>query len=818
MLKNYFKIALRNLLKNKVFSLVNILGLSIGMACCMTILLWVKQELSYDRHHVDSENIFRVGTIFIGQGEETRLSGTPAPFGPALRSEYPEIQAMARLVAPFNNEDKSLIQQMDEKSAQESFYETGGYYVDSSFFEIFTYDFIAGDPKTALNQPNTAVLSEEVAQKIFGTSDPIGKIFRTKSSMGDLDYQVTGVFKNPKQASHINARFFMSIYTGGLGEFITNVTDMAGNNFIQTYLRLKPGTSAAVLESKFPQFVEKYMSKDLKAAGFEKKQYLTSVPDIHLRSDSDSFTLSQPGNINYVYILASIALLTLIIACINFMNLSTARSGTRATEVGIRKVMGAEKQNLIRQFIGESILLSLLSFLFAVVIVELFLPTFNSLTNKELSLLVKPQELLWFLGIALLTGLLAGSYPALYLSSFNPTKVLKGKLVNSLSAVALRRGLVIFQFIISICLITSSLFISQQMRFLQTQSLGFQKEQQLVIPLRSLDSKRNFPALKNELLQNPQIRATTAATTYPGIFPANDISLYKQGQTVDNGKIVRINYVDEDFQETLGMEIIAGRFFSKDFPADTARRLVVNEATLRAVGFESPETAVDQPVFFDWQGEQLRFEIVGVVKDFHFESLHKEIMPYALQLFNYEITPPPSYLVARMGTNKISETLASIEQTWKSLHPSQPFEYSFLDEDFQRNYEAEGRIHSIIRYFTIIAIFISCLGLFGLAAFTAERRTKEIGIRKVLGASVGSIVTLLSKEFLLLVGIAFLIATPVAWYAANRWLEGFAYRIPVQWWVFAIAGVLALAIALFTISFQAIRAAVANPVNSLKTE
>ncbi|MFN7118572.1 MAG: FtsX-like permease family protein [Saprospiraceae bacterium] len=589
---------------------------------------------------------------------------------------------------------------------------------------------------------------------------------------------------------------------------------MANNNIFFTYIRLKPGTNAAALEQKFPAFMEKYAKEDLAAAGFSKKEFLVPVPDIHLHTDL-GFETGPKGNITFVYILASVAILTLLIACINFMNLSTARSGMRANEVGVRKVMGAEKSNLIRQFIGESILISLLSLLIAVVIVELFLPTFNRLTGKELSLFSQALDLLWFVGIALITGLLAGSYPAFYLSAFNPVAVLKGKRTNSYSALALRRGLVVFQFVISICLIIASLFISRQMHYLQNQELGFEKERQIVIPLRSPNARQMSLSLKNELLRNPAVTNVTRATSYPGIQVINDRVMYKKGQNREQAKSIRFNYVDEDYLETLQMKLKDGRFFSSEFPADTLDRLVVNEATLRELGFSNEEEAVGQSLYFDWDGSTYPYEIVGVIKDFHFQSLHNEIQPYAMALSRGPASP---YLILQTRTNHTKNLLSSLENTWKKLNPNEPFEYEFMNETIQKNYETEQRISSILGYFTLLAIFISCLGLFGLAAFTAERRTKEIGIRKVLGASVGNIVTLLSKEFLILVALAFVVATPIAWYAASRWLEGFAYRTSIQWWVFALAGFIALAIALLTISFQALRAAVANPVHSLKNE
>ncbi|MDX1940725.1 MAG: ABC transporter permease, partial [Saprospiraceae bacterium] len=705
----------------------------------------------------------------------------------------------------------------EEGKVSESFYETDGYAVDSSFFDIFKYDFTEGNPKTALTEPNMVVLTESMAKKIFPNQSAINQTIRISNTIGNLDYRVTGVVKDPKNPSHLNGHFFMSIYSGEIGEFVRDVTNMANNNFLYTYIRLKPGSDAAALERKFPAFVEKYAGKDLAGAGFQKKQFLQAVPAIHLHSDVD-FEIGKQGDIKLVYILASIAILTLLIACINFMNLSTARSGTRANEVGIRKVMGAEKSNLIRQFIGESMLISLLSLLIAVVLVEIMLPTFNRVTGKELSLIAQPLDLLWFVAIALITGLLAGSYPAFYLSSFNPVTVLKGKLANTFSAVALRRGLVVFQFIISICLITGSLFINKQMNFLQNEDLGFEKEHQVVIPLRTETAEQICEAFKNELLRNPAIQNATAVTSHPGQAVVNDRMLYKQGQSREQAKRVVMNFVDYDYLQTINIQLNAGRFLSREFPADTTNRIVVNETTIRELGFKNAEEAVGQSLYFDWQGSTTPYEIIGVIKDFHHESLHNAITPYGMMLVNGENSPSPNYLIVHAQTNNMKNLLSLLEKSWKTLNPNEPFEYEFLNEAFQKNYETEQRISSILQYFTLFAIFISCLGLFGLAAFTAERRTKEIGIRKVLGASVGSIVTLLSREFLLLVGIAFLIATPIAWYAANRWLEGFAYRIPVQWWVFAIAGMLALAIALFTISFQAIRAAVANPVESLKNE
>lgn len=816
MIQNYFKIALRNLFKNKVFSLINILGLSIGMACCMLILLWVSHELSYDKHHENAEDIYRVWTTFILPEEEMQYAGTPGPMAPNLKAEFPEIKAATRLVVPFN-ENKSVLQRpSDGDKDYPPFYEPDGFLVDSSYFEIFTYDFIEGSLKRALTEPNTVVLSESIARKMFPDQPALNQIIRISNSNGDLDYKITGVFKENNKPTHIGGNFFMSLYSGGIWNFIRDNSNMVGNNFLYTYVELQPGTDAAALEKKFPAFIEKYAGRELEEAGMQRIQHLQPVTEIHLYSKVD-YEIGKQGNISYVYILISIALLTLLIACINFMNLSTARSGTRAAEVGIRKVMGAQRSSLTGQFVGESILMSLIALMIAIVAVELFLPNFGRLTGKELSLIAQPQYLLWFVGIALLTGLLAGSYPAFYLSSFNPVTVLKGKLTNNLSAASLRRILVVFQFVISIALIAGSIFIAKQMDFLQNQDLGFQDEQQIVVHLRTASARNSIDILKNELKQSPDIESVATATSYPGIYVINDRGFYRQGETVNDNKLAQINYVDHDYLKTLELKLAAGRFFSRDFPADTINRVILNETAVELLGFESPEAAVGQTLLSGRADNVVSYELIGVLKDYHFESLHTEIKPYGMVLFTYN-SPPANYAIAQVNTEDVRQVLASAENQWKALNPDTPFEYSFLDEDFQKNYEAEQRISSIIWYFTIIAILISCLGLFGLATFTAERRTKEIGIRKVLGASVPNIVLLLSKEFMLLVIVAFVIATPIAWYAANRWLDSFAYRIDLQWWIFAFAGLIALAIAVITVSFQSVRAAVDNPIKSLRIE
>jgi putative ABC transport system permease protein len=552
--------------------------------------------------------------------------------------------------------------------------------------------------------------------------------------------------------------------------------------------------------------------------GKQRKYFLTSVPDIYLSGIAKNSIIAG-GSKTTLFILGSIAILTLLIACINFMNLSTANSAKRAAEVGVRKVLGAQKQSLLRQFLGESLIMAGIALILALIFSILLLPVFEQVSGKTLIISFEQKIILGgsFFLLALITGLLAGSYPAFYLSSFRPIKVLKGKFSNSLAAISLRKGLVVFQFIISIVLIIASIVIAKQMGYMQQKDLGFQKEQQIVIPLRTSMAKNSVQAFKDEIANNTNISSIGTSMAYPGIFNPQDWLMYRQGQTMNNSKTVYINLVDNSFLQTLGVKVVAGRLFSREFAADTLTSFVINEEAVKEFGFASPQDAVGKWLAADWDGEQNRFMIVGVVKDFHFKDLHESIEPFAFRFYN-DADAGFNYLVAHSNGVNIKQSLSVLENTWKKLDPNEPFEYSFLDQDFQKNYESESKQASLINYFTIIAIIISCLGLFGLATFTAEQRRKEIGIRKVLGASVSGLVALLSKDFLRLVIIAVIIASPLAWYAMHKWLQNFAYQTSITWQVFALTALIAVVIAFVTISFQAIKAAIVNPVRSIRTE
>jgi putative ABC transport system permease protein len=805
------------MMKNKIFSFINIFGLSIGLTCCMLITLYILNELNYDSYQKNAANLYQLGTTFLIQGKENKMANTPAPMGETMKHVLPEIQETTRLAALFA-EDKTLFQYKGKNGDTKSFYESNGLLADSTFFRMFTYDFIEGNPHNALANPNTIVVSEEIARKIFGSEPALNKVIHiSSSSNGDHDFLVTGVFRPMPNPSHIDGRFFMSMMGGTVESFIKDhKDDLASNNMYYTYLLLKNNANAKKLEAKFPAFIDQYAGKSLKAMGYYRKQFLVPVRDIHLHSGMTS-NVTAPGSVTYLYILASIAVFTLLIACINFMNLSTARSSKRSSEVGIRKVLGAEKKSLISQFLGESIFMSVIAFGFALAFSKLLIPAFNEVSGKDLSLSLSENIpiLLSFLLLSVFTGLLAGSYPAFFLSSFKPIKVLKGRFSNSLAATSLRKVLVVFQFIISVILIIASVIISSQMSFLRSKNLGFDKDHQLVVALRSQTAKNIYKPFKSELLKEPMIANIGAGMFYPGISNPMDNLFYKEGENMQQAKITRMNFVDNSYLQTLNIQPIAGRIFSEQFPADTNRRIILNEKGVEEIGFRSAKESIGKKIYFDWQGKNYAFEIIGVVKDFHYEDLHSAITPYAFELSTDQQF---NYIIIHTKTGDISKLLQSIRTSWQHLNPGEPFEYSFLDEDFQKNYVAENHLSSVVRYFTFVAIFISCLGLFGLATFSAEQRVKEIGVRKVLGASVMSIVALLSKDFLKLVGIAIIIASPLAWYVMRNWLNDFAYRIDISWQVFLVTTFIALFIALFTIGFQAIRAAAANPVKSLRTE
>lgn len=810
MLKNYLKIAIRSLWKNKVFSSINIFGLAVGLASCLVIMLYILDESSYDKHQKDGDRVFRIASE--NKKDKTTWASVAAPIAFAVKSNFPEVEQAARLMT-FSDIAKMLVQYQNDKE-QKQFFETNGYYVDSTFFQIFTYRFVYGNGETALSDPNSLVISKTMSQKYFGNDDPVGKPLLINTPFGKFNYTVKAVFDDSRYKLHIPANYFLSMRNNDMWNWVQRQTHFIGNSLFFTYIKLKQESNRQLFEKKLQFFFDKQTGTETKSAGISVGLFLQPLKDIYLHSSSGN-EIAANGNITYLYILGSIAAFLLIIACSNFINLSTARSEKRAKEVGVRKVIGANRGLLIAQFLGESFIMCIISLLIGLVLVQLLLPLFNNLTQKNIHLFEEPSLLFWIAALTLVTGLFAGLYPAFYLSAFKPASVLKGKITRHFSATLFRKGLVIFQFTISICLVFAAIVIWQQMDDLKNRQLGFNKEQKLILPLHDgyLNSEKNYTALKNELLKYPEIKSITSASAYPGITNLNDMLFYSEGKTRQDNVDVHLSAVNNNFIETLGFQLLSGRAFSKEF--NDSAGIIVNETAVKQLGY-TIENAVGKKMRYDVNDYHGSLSIIGVVKDFHFESLHNLIQPcgFTTTIFGSRY----AFLIASLNTNNYAGIIKEVQGAWVKLNPGVPFGYSFLDQDFQRNYGKEQRTSAIVSYFTIITILIACLGLFGLSTFSAEQRIKEIGIRKALGASIAGIATMLSKDFAKLVLIAYIIALPVAWWAMNKWLQSFAYRISISWWIFLAAGISALLIALITVSFQSIKAAVANPVKSLRTE
>jgi putative ABC transport system permease protein len=802
MLKNYFIIALRSLLRHKVFSLINILGLAIGMAACLLIVLFITDEISFDQHHANKHRIYRVEGKSIRGGQNMEpFAKTNFGLAPLLKADFPAIKKYVRM-----DISKDMVKYKDIRHIEDRIC-----FADSTFFDVFTFDFVKGNPQTALDGPNLAVITEKTAERYFKGQNPLNQMLEIGGNL----VKVTGVVKEAPSNSHFQADFVVSIHTieAGFPEWMLHPRSGGTSHF--TYLLLPEKYNARNIKSQFQNFIRKHIGKD----GNQYVQYtLMPLTSIHLHSVSND-QIQANGNIAYVYVFAAVALIILAIACINYMNLTTARSIERAKEVGLRKVVGAGKSQLVMQFLGESILISILALVVAYMIAYTAMPWFNQLSGKTLSASVadNPIVALGLLIFALVVGILAGSYPAFFLSAFKMTSVLKGHVTKTgSSSLILRKGLVVLQFCISITLIVSTLLIYNQMQFIRHKNLGIQAEQLVTIGLTSNLSEK-FETLKTELLQNSQVLGVTGAINDLTSGNTHWRQYAIKDSRVENTNIATMD-VDYDFFKTLQAQIIAGRGFSKDFPSDATDAWVVNETAAKFLGLENP---VNQPlsgsVFNgkDWSMKEGR--IIGVVKDFHFSSLHDEIKPVVFNISS-SASYPLQFMWVRIGGKQLSSTMSFIEQTWKKFEPEFPFQYSFMDEDIEQLYRAEERFLGVFITFASLAIFIACLGVFGLASYTATQRTKEIGIRKVLGASIYSLVLLLSKDFTRLVLLSFVIATPVAWYMMHQWLQNFAYRIDINAWVFVLSGLLALLIAWLTVSIQSVKAALANPVKSLRSE
>jgi putative ABC transport system permease protein len=807
MFRNYLTIAIRNLWRNKAFSAINIFGLAIGLTTCLLIVLFVLDELSYDRHFPKADQIYRMGFSGKLNGQVLDDVQAGAPVAQAMHNDYPEVLAATRM---------RLWGEPFIRYGDRTFKERAFIYVDSNFFQVFEVPFLKGDPRTALLHPYSIVITQEAARKYFGDADPMGQVLEFKDWGGT--YKVTGLIASIPANTHFHYELFAAM--SGLADAKDPIW-LSSNYY--TYLVLPKGYNYRQLEAKFPQVVEKYMGPQVqqflgvdlnkfRQAGNEVGLFLQPLTDIHLHSHLGN-EVEPNGDIRYVYIFSVIALFMLMIACINFMNLSTASAANRAKEVGIRKVLGSVKSQLVRQFLTESVLLTLIALIVALGLIKLALPVFNALAVKQLqvgffnNVMTLPILLL----ICLIVGLLAGSYPAFILSAYKPVAVLKGRLTGTARGVLLRKGLVVFQFFISTTLIIGTVVVYRQLGYMQQKKVGFDKEQVLVIQDTYTLNKQE-QTFRNTLLQQPGVISASVSGYVPvGETNGNNSAVLPEDNP--NQIITMQQYrVDEAYIPTLGMEMAQGRNFSRDFPTDSSA-MIINEAAARALGWEKNAIGRKITRFGATPTDRITYVVIGVVKDFHFRSLHEKISP--LLMLRGENS---GNILVKVKTEDVAGLLASVQQQWNRFSPIAPFTYSFLDERFSATYQAEKRIGRIMGIFAGLTIFIACLGLFGLATFTTRQRTKEIGIRKVLGASVSGIATMLSKDFLQLVLVANVIAWPLAWWAMNRWLQDFAYRIEMSWWVFGLAGVLALLIALLTVSYQAIKAALANPVKSLRTE
>jgi putative ABC transport system permease protein len=810
MIRNYFKIAWRNLVRNRAFSAINISGLAIGLASCMLISLYVLDELSFDRFHDKGDRIVRVYFKGIMQGGIMNEANVMPPTAAALKADYPEVEEATRLRQGGN--PLILI-------GEKLFTDDRLAFVDSNFLNVFTFPLTQGNPKTVLLEPNSVVISRTVAEKYFGNQDPIGKILNLKE--WKANYKVTGVMKDMPANSHFQFDLLASMST--LDE--AKSTSWMTSEFF-TYLVLQKGYDYKRLEAKLPQTVAKYMGPQLKQGlgmtldEFRKKGndiglYLQPFTDIHLHSDFQ-YDLAANGDLQYVYIFGAVAIIMLIIACINFMNLSTAGSSKRAREVGVRKVMGSEKIELVGQFLMESILLTGIALILGTVICLISLPLLNNISGKNLGLHLDalPALVPALVLFGLFVGVFAGSYPAFFLSSFKPISVLKGgsgsiKLSSSGRSIGLRSSLVVFQFFISITLMVGTAVVYQQLKFIQNKKLGYDKDQVLVVPAWALG--KNQEVYREELLRDSRVSHISLSGYVPaGPSGNNNFMISPETNTSQLVKTLRFE-VDYEYLATLGMQMKEGRNFSKDFGTDSTA-IILNETAAKTLGWKTD--AINKTVSKrSNDGSTRTFRVIGIVKDFHFKSLHEPISPLVMTL-----TQNNGWMIIKTKNKEVTGLLATMEKQWNSFKPDLPFSYTFLDERYNETYKAEQKTGQILGLFAGLTIFVACLGLFGLATFTAEQRTKEIGVRKVLGASVAGIVALLSKDFLKLVSIAIVIALPVSWWMMSRWLQDFAYKIDISWWVLALSGLLSIAVALFTVSFQSIKAALMNPVKSLRSE
>ncbi len=793
MFKNYFKTALRALLKQKLFSLINVFGLAVGLAVTLLIVLYLQAELNYDKSFAHGEQIYRVLRKSAVNEQGYLIGITAGPYAAALKNDLPESIRDALRVLPSDG----LV-----THAHHSFMEKKFFLADENFFEFFSFPLAQGDPASALANPNGVVLTAAMARKYFGADEPLGKALRVDDR---YDFIVTGVLAEKLGRTHLDFDFVASLKSLEREEWIK---DWWNNNFL-TYVQIDNPQEAQRVEARLPTFIDKYLGEAFKRNGRRIDLTLQPLAEVYFQKDIRYESGVRHGDKQAVYIFGALALFILLIACINYMNLTTARAGRRAREIGVRKVLGAPRLRLVAQFLGESFLLTTLAVIVAIAAGELLLPWFNTAFELDLAMnFADPLLPAAVLGLLFVVTLLAGSYPAFLLSGFLPVRVLKGRFSQQAAEVFIRKGLVVFQFSISAVMIIATLLVGKQLDFMRQKDLGFQAEQVLLVPINNPEMRRQQETFVERVRQEAGIVNATALSGPPGGF--HDAMSFTIAGKDENFRL-RTVYTDFDYVETLGLKIIAGRNFSRDFATDKTQAVLLNETAVKMLGWTNEEVLgkTIRNTMFD----TTRCHVVGVVRDFHFSSLKENIDPLFISM-----RPHANVFALKVEPAHLSTALAAAQKQWAAISPAYPFELTFLDETFFRLYQQEQREAKLFTIFAVIAIIIAGLGIFALASYAAEERTKEIGVRKVLGASVSNIFNLLSKEFVRLVVLANLVAWPIAWWAMNQWLQDFAYRTTMDWQLFALAGGLVLLIALLTVSTQALKAALANPVEALRYE
>lgn len=798
MLLNYIQIALRNLQKNKLFSVINISSMAISLTSFFLIILFVWDELKFDRHHPDGERTFRVYNIRNGDdGIVSYLPIVPYPFATYMQKDFPEIESAVRIMDTYGEQ----LFDIDGKKILQA----NGLFTEPGVFDMLSLDIISGEAKTALEKSNCVALSLSVARKFFGENDPVGKTIM----INERDYLVTAVYANPPVHFHLKVDYLLSMATL---PFLQDRMENWQWQQIFTYLKLKAGSNSKALESKFPAFVEKYAYPKIKSVGFTYVPYLQNIKDIHLYSSNFEWEVAQRGNAQTVYILSVTAIALLVIACLNFINLSTARAVKRMKEVGVRKVIGAARKQLVLQFISESVVITIVGLVFAIIVAQLSLPYLNTLADKELSLPFSWEIVTTVFLFCIVLGTIAGSYPAFYLSQFKPAAVLYNKQTRSGGTAIFRQGLVVLQFVFSSFLIIGSMIVFSQHDLLLNKNMGFNKDQLVMVPLRDAQLQ-NYETTKREFANHSGVTSATVGFGVPGDLIAGD-------EVIDpeKNKTVPVNLfcIDHDYIQTMGMTIISGRDFSKEIPSDSSEAFIINETAVGVMGYKSTGEAIGKPLHWNMWGRNAlkRGQIIGVVKDFNIKSLRDKLSPVVLHIY------PKAFwkLTVRIKPDQVPETMAHLKSTYERLDPAWPFTYSFVDEKFSAMYATEQKLINLFSIFTGLAIGVACLGLFGLVEYSVNQRAKEVSIRKVFGASVGSLLMLLTRSYFILVLIAFIVIIPLSYLAAGEWLSNFAYHIEISPWMYVKACGLVLVVTLLTVSFQSIRAALSNPSQVLKSE